>query len=196
MKPAVARNRWQMHAARCHGNQVMRPGPKAGLLHLLLIRPVSNPATTIQRILHIDDDHAIILYTVYTYIRPCALNSITGVLCSILWSAPSVVEVENNKYDVHGSNKKLSYCLEIARHESLPTIAQMTFRKMSFRVIKSGANWKLVYDFLLVPCSNFCRITHRLREIWCDSLMTLKYRQGHRHCTYHLKVLVHDFLYK
>jgi len=37
--------------------------------------------------------------------------------------------------------------------------------KMSFKVIKSGTNRKLVYDFLLVLCSNFCRITHRLREI-------------------------------
>jgi len=39
-------------------------------------------------------------------------------------------------------------------------------------------------------CSNFYRITHRLREIWCESLvMTLKYRQGHRQL-YHLKAVV------
>jgi len=29
-----------------------------------------------------------------------------------------------------------------------------------FKVIKSGTNRKLVYDFLLVIYSNFCRITH------------------------------------
>jgi len=33
-----------------------------------------------------------------------------------------------------------------------------------------GTKRKLVYDFLLVLCSNFCRITHRLREIWCETL--------------------------
>jgi len=33
--------------------------------------------------------------------------------------------------------------------------------QMYFKVIKTGANWKLVYDFLLVAYSNFCRITHR-----------------------------------
>ena len=32
---------------------------------------------------------------------------------------------------------------------------------MDFKVIKSGTNRKLVYDFLLVVCSNFCSITHR-----------------------------------
>ena len=31
---------------------------------------------------------------------------------------------------------------------------------MYFKVIKSGTNRKLVYDFLLVVYSNFCRITH------------------------------------
>ena len=55
--------------------------------------------------------------------------------------------------------------------------------QMSFRVIKSGTNRKLVYDFLLVVYSHFCR----LREIWC--LMTLKYRQFHRQ-SYHLKAVV------
>ena len=39
---------------------------------------------------------------------------------------------------------------------------------MSFRVIKSGTNRKLVYDFLLVVYSNFCRIMHYLREIGCN----------------------------
>jgi len=42
--------------------------------------------------------------------------------------------------------------------------------QMYFKVIKSGTNWKLVYDFLLVLCSHFCRITHRLREIWCETV--------------------------
>ena len=41
---------------------------------------------------------------------------------------------------------------------------------MYFMVIKSSTNRKLVYDFLLVLCSNFCRITHRLREIWCETV--------------------------
>ena len=34
--------------------------------------------------------------------------------------------------------------------------------QMYFKVIKSGTNRKLVYAFLLVVYSNFCRITHRL----------------------------------
>jgi len=38
--------------------------------------------------------------------------------------------------------------------------------QMYFNVIKSGTNRKLVYDFLLVVYSNFCRITHRFWEIW------------------------------
>ena len=39
--------------------------------------------------------------------------------------------------------------------------------QMSFKVIKSGTNRKLVYDFLSVLCSNFFRIMHwrnRLRQ--------------------------------
>ena len=35
---------------------------------------------------------------------------------------------------------------------------------------KSGTNQKLVYDFLLVVYSNFCRITHRFWEIWCETV--------------------------
>ena len=42
--------------------------------------------------------------------------------------------------------------------------------QMDFKVIKSGTNRKLVHDFLLVIYSNFCRITHRLREIWCETV--------------------------
>jgi len=42
--------------------------------------------------------------------------------------------------------------------------------QMYFKFIKSCTNWKLVYDFLLVLCSHFCRITHRLREIWCETV--------------------------
>ena len=34
-----------------------------------------------------------------------------------------------------------------------------------FKVIKSGTNRKLVYDFLLVVYCNFCRIIHRFGEI-------------------------------
>jgi len=41
--------------------------------------------------------------------------------------------------------------------------------QMYFKVIKSGTNRKLVYDFLLVFYSNFCRITHRFWEIWCET---------------------------
>jgi len=33
--------------------------------------------------------------------------------------------------------------------------------QMYFKVIKSGTNQKLVYDFLLLVYSNCCRITHR-----------------------------------
>jgi len=68
-----------------------------------------------------------------------------------------------------GINKKLSYCWETVRRESMPRIAEMDVEKqprlndlqMYFKVIKSGTNRKLVYDFLLVVYSNFCRITHR-----------------------------------
>ena len=42
--------------------------------------------------------------------------------------------------------------------------------QMDFKVIKSGTNQKLVYDFLLVVYSNFCRITHRFWEIWCETV--------------------------
>jgi len=41
---------------------------------------------------------------------------------------------------------------------------------MYFKVIKSGTNRKLVYDFLLVVYSNICRITHRFWEIWCKTV--------------------------
>jgi len=41
---------------------------------------------------------------------------------------------------------------------------------MYFKVIKSDTNRKLVYDFLLVVYSNFCRITHRFRKIWCETV--------------------------
>jgi len=42
--------------------------------------------------------------------------------------------------------------------------------QMYFKVIKSGTNRKLVYDFLLVVYSNFCRITHHFWEIWCETV--------------------------
>jgi len=38
------------------------------------------------------------------------------------------------------------------------------------KVVKSGNNRKLVYDFLLVVYSNFCRITHRFWEIRCETV--------------------------
>ena len=41
-----------------------------------------------------------------------------------------------------------------------------------FKVIKSGTNRKLVYDFPLVVYSNFCRITHRFWEIWCETVQS------------------------
>ena len=41
---------------------------------------------------------------------------------------------------------------------------------MYFKVIKSGINRKLVYHFLLVVYSNFCRIAHRFWEIWCETV--------------------------
>ena len=42
--------------------------------------------------------------------------------------------------------------------------------QMSFQVSKSGTNRKLVHDFLLLVYSNFCRITHRFWEIWCETV--------------------------
>ena len=42
--------------------------------------------------------------------------------------------------------------------------------QMYFKVIKSGTNEKLVYDFLLVVYSNFCLITHRFWENWCETV--------------------------
>jgi len=41
---------------------------------------------------------------------------------------------------------------------------------MSFKVIKSSTSQKLVDDFLLVVYSNFCHITHCLRQIWCETV--------------------------
>jgi len=41
---------------------------------------------------------------------------------------------------------------------------------MYFKVIKRGTNRKLIYDFLLAVYSNFCRITHRFWEIWCETV--------------------------
>jgi len=58
--------------------------------------------------------------------------------------------------------------------------------QMSFMVIKSGTNRKLVYYFLLVVYSCHAPFTSNL--MW-NSLMTLKYRQGHRQL-YHLKAIV------
>jgi len=76
-------------------------------------------------------------------------------------------------------HKKLSYCWETVRRESMPRIAKMDVEndnlgwndlQMYFKVIKSGTNRKLVCDFLLVVYSNFCHITHRFWEIWCEAV--------------------------
>jgi len=69
-------------------------------------------------------------------------------------------------------NKKLSYCWETVRRESMPRLLKWTWkwlpkwndRQMYFKVINSGTNRKLMYDFLLVVYSNFCRITHSFWE--------------------------------
>ena len=62
--------------------------------------------------------------------------------------------------------------------------------QMYFKVIKSGTTRKLVYDFLLVVYSNFCRITHCFfRNLMWNSLMTLKYAQDHWQL-YHLKAVM------
>ena len=63
--------------------------------------------------------------------------------------------------------------------------------QMYFKVIKSGTNRKLVYDFLLVVYSNFSHITHRFffRNLMWNSPMTLKYAQSHWQ-SYHLKAVV------
>jgi len=77
--------------------------------------------------------------------------------------------------------KKLSYCWETVRRE-LRKHAKDCWNgrgndnlgwnnlQMYFKVIKSGTSRKLVYDFLLVVYSNFCRITHRFWEIWCETV--------------------------
>ena len=77
------------------------------------------------------------------------------------------------------NNKKFRYCLETARRERLAEIADLCSfwetgcendnlvwndLQMSFKVIQSGANRKLVYELLLVVYSNFLRITHRFRD--------------------------------
>jgi len=59
--------------------------------------------------------------------------------------------------------------------------------QMYFKVIKSGTNRMLVYEFLLVVYSNFCRITHRFWEIWCE---TVQWQ------LYHLKAVVWPCMYK
>jgi len=41
---------------------------------------------------------------------------------------------------------------------------------MDFKVIKSGTNRKLVYDFIFVVYSNVCRIAHCVWEIWCETV--------------------------
>ena len=61
--------------------------------------------------------------------------------------------------------------------------------QMYFKVIKSGTNRKLVYDFLLVVYSNFCSITPFLRNLMWNSPVTLKYAQGHWQL-YHLKAVM------
>ena len=42
--------------------------------------------------------------------------------------------------------------------------------QMYCKVNKSGTNRKLMYDFLLVVYSNFCHITYRIWEIWCETV--------------------------
>jgi len=42
--------------------------------------------------------------------------------------------------------------------------------QMYFKVIISYTYRKLLYDFLLVVYSNFCRITHRFWDIWCETV--------------------------
>jgi len=51
--------------------------------------------------------------------------------------------------------------------------------QMYFKVMKSGTHRKLVYDFLLVVYSNFCRITHRfLRNLMWNSLITFNWNMA------------------
>jgi len=63
--------------------------------------------------------------------------------------------------------KKLSYCWETVRRESMPKDCWngrendnlgWNDLQMYFKVIKSGTNRNLLYDFLLVVYSNFCRM--------------------------------------
>jgi len=52
--------------------------------------------------------------------------------------------------------------------------------QMFFMVIKSGTNWNLLYNFLLV--FSIFIVTVVVSHTACEKYdMTLKYRQGHRH---------------
>ena len=51
----------------------------------------------------------------------------------------------------------------------MTTSAEMTF-KCTSRSQKWHQSKAIVYDFLLVVYSNFCRITHRFWEIWCETV--------------------------
>jgi len=45
--------------------------------------------------------------------------------------------------------------------------------KWPSNIIQGHQKWhqlKASYDFLLVVYSNFCRITHRSWEIWCETV--------------------------
>ena len=86
--------------------------------------------------------------------------------------------------DHSSCNKKLSYCWETARRESMPKIAcwngsenynlGWSDLQMYFKVIKSGTNRKLIWPNICMISTvlycNFCRITQRLREIWGETV--------------------------
>ena len=88
------------------------------------------------------------------------------------------------------SHKKLSYYIETARRESLKFCGLILYSfwdngrgndnldwndlHMSFKVIKSGTNWKLVYDFLLVLCSNFLPYNAPFTRNLCETVNDLE----------------------
>ena len=97
-------------------------------------------------------------------------------ICYILWRRSRCLSAQNYHFKLR-TNKKLRYCWETERRESMPRIAWnkrgndnlgWNHLQMYFKVIKSRTN--RMYDFLLVVYSNFCRITHRFWEIRCETV--------------------------
>ena len=81
---------------------------------------------------------------------------------------------------ISGQNVTQGFCFRASTSTLSSTLS------WRFRVIKSGTNRKLVYDFLLVYYSNFCRHAPFLGNLMWNSIKTLKYRQSHQQ-SHHVK---------